>query len=261
VTTHVAFGESAAGSLKIALRALGRTDEVLYLTDDMAFGPIAPTPQRMSWATDELGLEAEPEREVRIGELWARLAGMRTPITLWMSRYSATEYCGLLAIVSAVEHAPISFVDIGRFELTARNGTLYPVNAFAIVPDRYIVENGLADAAVLLSADQLATYRAEWNRLRGEKGAFRVMTPKGIVTVPITCFDAQLLASVTNGWTRSLRVIGNTIGQSWTTPYRQCSSDRVLFARLLALIDDGTLEGLNDDDQWTIESSSVRLIG
>ena len=111
--------------MKIALRALGRTDEVLYLTDDMAIGPIAPTRDRMVWAANELQIVLDPERGTRIDQLWNRLDSMRTPITIWMSRFSASEYCGLLAVVSVAKQAPIGIVDVAEVELTNRAGVLF----------------------------------------------------------------------------------------------------------------------------------------
>jgi hypothetical protein len=49
---HIVFGESAGGTLRLALSQAGRGDEVLSFNDDLSFGPIN-TPARIvraDWA-------------------------------------------------------------------------------------------------------------------------------------------------------------------------------------------------------------------
>ena len=52
---HIVFGESAAGTLRLALRQANRDDEVLSFNDDLSFGPINPPVPvaRAAWARAE----------------------------------------------------------------------------------------------------------------------------------------------------------------------------------------------------------------
>ena len=53
---HIVFGESAAGTLRLALRQAGRDDTVSSFYDNLSFGPINPPVaiERAAWTRTEL---------------------------------------------------------------------------------------------------------------------------------------------------------------------------------------------------------------
>lgn len=259
---HVTFHQSAAGSLKLALKTLGIDEEVLCLVDDLSYGPISPgdARQRVQWTVDELGFHEDPVIEELITEFWQRIDGLRTEVTAWISRRYVTEYCGFLELLRHVHESPVNVVDVADVEFIRRDGSPSPTTAlaFSVVHDAHIVEKKLLDQARRVSDIERKRYEAEWQRLRDENGDLRVMTDAGIISVPINYYDDTILSFVTNEWQSCARVVGNCIGKMMDGPYRQCSSDEFFFDRLLKLIDDDVIEGKNEQELWSMRESWVR---
>jgi hypothetical protein len=256
MTVHVTFGASAGGSLRTALRTLGRGDEVLYLADDLSFGPIdVPNARhRMQWKDDELGLEPLPEIEEHIAAFWRRVATEETELVAWMSRKSVQEYCGFLELLRCAKKAPISVVDVADVEFPQPEMAM----AFSWIGDKWILQLGLLDRAMRVSDDDRARYLIEWQRLRDENADLRILTPSGLSSEPITYFDDMLVSLVTDDWQRCARVIGNALHVTSDGPFRQCSSDVFLFERLIRLIDDHVIDGRADEEFWSLRESWVR---
>ena len=260
---HVTFHQSAAGSLKMALKSLGRDEQVWCLVDDLSYGPISPgdVRQRMQWTVDELGFHEEPLVEELITEFWQRIDGLRTEeVVAWISRRYVTEYCGFMEVLWRLGEACVSVVDVADVEFTRRDGLPSPTTslAFSVVPDTQIVEKNLFDLARRVSDVERKRYAADWRRLREESGELRVLTDSGVVSVPINYYDSTILSLVTNEWQSCARVVGNTVGKMMEGPYRQCSSDELFFDRLLKLIDDDVIEGKNEQELWSMRESWVR---
>src|SRR5262249_19056155 len=100
---HIVFGESAAGTLRLALRQAGRDDEVLSFNDDLSFGPIdPPAPSvRAAWARSELYFPYATTATLAdsLDRFWHR--ALSAPKRLvWFSWRMASEHCGFLELVS-----------------------------------------------------------------------------------------------------------------------------------------------------------------
>lgn len=132
------------GQLEARPWGIGREEEVLFLADDLSFGPIDPgdVRQRTQWAVDELGFHEDAEIASRIEEFWERVIALRTEIVAWVSTRYVTEYCGLLELLWRVKDAPVSVVDVADVAFTRRDGTPSPdtSTAFACVPEEQIVQ-------------------------------------------------------------------------------------------------------------------------
>lgn len=256
---HVSFGFS--NGLKLALETLGRTEEQLFLADDLSFGPIDPgdAQQRMQWAVDVLGFHEDPEILDRIEEFWRQVVTLRTEIVAWVSTRYITEYCGLLALLSRAK-APISVVDVADVAFTKRDGAPNPLAsmAFAWVPDEQIVQRDLVSRAREVSDIERHAYRVEWQRLRNENSALRVLTPSGVASVPITYFDEAILSCVTDDWQKCAKVVADALHRTSLGPFRQCSSDQLFFDRLFTLMDDDVVEGKYDQELRSMRGSWVR---
>jgi len=94
-TLHIAPGYSAGGTLKVAIREAGRTDEVLRWPDDLNCGPIDPgdPEQRAAWWDwgEDWDLAAE------LLAFWERVTGAEERLVVWFSRHAATELAFFLA--------------------------------------------------------------------------------------------------------------------------------------------------------------------
>lgn len=258
---HVAFGESAAGSLRLALRTLGLDEDVLSPFDERALGPIDPGDflQRMQWWSDELGYDDDPEWVALSIEDVRRLQTHTGVIVAWLSRRCASEVCGLHELLWRVEDVPVHVVDVAEVEFMQLDGTsnLDMAKRFAHVPDRQIVELNLLARATPISDIERQRCRADWQRLRTENAAVRILTDSGLVSAPVDTFDETIRSCVTTDWQRCARVIGDTVWKLTDGTYHQCSSDVFLYERLLIMIDAGILEGRTDDD-WSMRGSDVR---
>src|SRR6185503_3410737 len=182
---HVTFGESAAGSLKLALQTLGREEEeVLPLVDFLCVGPIDPgdVHERVEWGIENIGLWEDAEEA--IATFWTRVTTTPSEIVAWISRRDANEYCGFLELVWRVKGAPISVVDIAEVDFPGPDGTPSPnlSKRFGWVHDRWIVEKALFERARPVSDVERKRYEAEWRRLRQENGELRVLTDSGVAS-------------------------------------------------------------------------------
>jgi hypothetical protein len=258
---HVTFGESAAGSLLMALETLDRRDELIYLGDDLSLGPIDPCESRVraAWMVDALGDEEDPELVSHCERFWNRIASQRGEIVAWISRRHAREYCGLLELVACAP-TTVRVVDVADVEFAGRDGAPNPVTSmtFGFVGDAQIVSYGLLERAISVSSTARDAYLAQWRQLREENAALRIMTSTGLVSAPITYFDDTIISCATNDWQRCGRVVGDAVYTCSPGPFLQGGGDRFVFSRLLALMDEGRLEGRNGQELWSLQKSWVR---
>lgn len=259
---HVAFGESSAGSLVSAMRMMQRSDEVRYLGDDLAVGPIDPADPalRGAWHAEVLADPDDTRYVENDAALWQRLAAPGIEIVVWMSRRSATEYCGLLELLWRVTEAPVSIIDVADMELVGADGVPRPdiSRAFARVADTRIVELKLVERAAPVAPSLRDAYRAEWQALRSENAPLRVLSAAGLASAPITYFDELLSTCAPTSWRVCARVIEEALVRAEVDGFRQGGGDVLLCERLLALIDAGVLEGQDDEEEWSLYTSFVR---
>lgn len=126
------------------------------------------------------------------------------------------------------------------------------------VPDEQIVEHDLFERATRVSEVDRRRYEAEWHRLREENGPLRVLADSGLVSAPITQYDDTILSFVADEWQNCATVVARTFAALGEGPYRQCTSDQLIFGRLLTLIDEELVEGKNEQELWSMRESWVR---
>jgi hypothetical protein len=192
---HVTFGDSAAGSLMQA-RGVLEPDKhkseirasVRQLIDDLSVGPIAADRQRQRAAWRRNVLWFVREHSTRVASFWRFVTTTRADLVAWMSRRSAREYCGLLAVCARVDQTRISVVDVASLD----------ARAFGALLTRNIVTERLLTKARRLTASQRRAYRKTWQRLQRENAAVRVVNNRSIISQPATYFDDALLSFVTD---------------------------------------------------------------
>jgi uncharacterized protein DUF3658/uncharacterized protein DUF1835 len=244
-TIHVVFTMSAAASIRQAFEQIGRRERVIGLPDNLGFGPIdAPNGvSRQEWVGHWLGYDWDEVVQMT-ALFWAEATSRETFPVAWMSRGDAGEYAGFLEFIWRMAGAPFRVVDATGVEVAqshGRPGSLV-ASCLSLLNPTQIVEARLHDQQRALPSEEIAGYREKWRKLRAENAPIRVVDENGLVSAPITHFDAVILSCVSDDWQKGARVAGTTMGKLMDTPFDRCPSDLILWARVCALGDDGILE-------------------
>ncbi len=112
---HVAPGDSAGGSLILALRLAGEDGEnVLSCMDNFSCGPISPlTPAaRSRWWGQFWEGYATPEAEGRLAEFWKRLDAWDGKLVFWFGLRSAAEVALLHVLADRLKERPVFLADV-----------------------------------------------------------------------------------------------------------------------------------------------------
>jgi hypothetical protein len=254
---HIAPSDSAGGSLRQAVRAAGRDDEVLSFRDDLSCGPIAsddPSVRAIWW-----GQFCDPsEVEADLRNFWHRFETACERLVLWFSRHAARELAFFLACVERLGDRPYDVVDVtGRqfpFERQDGSAGLFrPAEAVSLL--RADALKSLFGEEQSIPCTQRDACRRAWSQLKLENAPFRIVTEAGLASVPVDYFDRWLLGQATSAWQRVLGVVANTMVAEDFEPYIQVY-DVMLRARIAALVDAGKL--ITDGDPWDI-SCRIRL--
>lgn len=257
-TLHIAPGDSSGGSLQSAIRDSGRNEEVLRNRDDLSCGPIdseEPSARAAWWGR----FYDMPEVEGDLKAFWDRIATSDDRLVIWFGRHAASELAFYLAFVDRLGDRPYDIVDVTDLQwiATRRDGsiaTIRPGMVGTMQPDRLAP---LIEAARPITNREREEARSLWRRLRSENAPFRVVTPGGMESAPIDCFDHLLLKQAAPEWRKVARVVGDTIGHN-SEPYWQVN-ELMLLTRIASLINAGKL--LADGDPSEMHSCRVRLPG
>jgi hypothetical protein len=237
VTLHVTFGESAAGSLKMALAKTGRDEQVVPLIDDLSLGPIdeASTTERASWISDELGIVLDDDWAARVDGFWTKVTSSPATVVAWFSRRCSVEYAGFLELLWRRAGRPVQVVDITDLEL--RNGAAL---AFGHVHEDDLITQGLFDTVRLLDEVAIGRDRATWRRLRIQNAPLRIVGTDGLTSASVSHFDELIVSHAPNEWRRGAVLLGEIVGLVMQT------GDRFVWSRIAELVRDGRLEAKGD---------------
>lgn len=263
---HVTFGQSAAGSLQLALASLGLGNEpVATFCDDHSMGPVGDGNQRAEWQrTEWYGHDPIACDDVVVA-FWEQVSAWPGRLVVWMSSWASAELCGLHLLCWRLPQANIHVIDVSTVDFVPDTIPIYDERqAFSIVRDERIVQHSLLERAKPLSDLERAELRSTWARLRDENAPLRVVTDTGLVSQPITYFDERIRAPIQPEWQRCARVVGTVLSELSQQRLRELDSDVFVFTRLLRLIDTcDDIEGRNDDGDdapWSMRRSSVRRV-
>ncbi len=246
-TLYVVPGYSAAGSMRQAIRAAGRDEEVMLCPDDLSWGPIDPgdPAARTAWWTRFYDM---PEIESELETFWGRIATANDRLVLWFGRHSASELAFFLAMADRLGDRPYDIVDVTGVQLPF-------YRAVSIIPPDTL--RALFGSERPATTQERAEAHGQWRQLRKENAPFRIVTPTGLASAPADYFDTLLIEQATTEWQRMARIVGGMMGAT-SEPYYQVG-DLMLLTRVVALIDEGKL--LADGDPWDMRSCRVRLPG
>jgi hypothetical protein len=253
---HIAPGDSAAGSLRRAVHASGRTDNVIGFLDDLSCGPIAsedPSIRSAWWASVQ-----DWRGGSDIALFWKRITSTPDRLILWFSRHSAQEHAFFLALADRLGDRPYDIIDVtGRQLPVTRPGGAPGLSA----PKRAVSLIHEDELASLLGTQRMATIQERddaarcWRKLKAEDAPFRIVTETGLASAPVETFDDLLLEQATKNWRRVSWLIGDTMGHD-NEPYIQ-TGDVMLHTRVVALVAEGKL--VADGDPWNMRKCHVRL--
>lgn len=253
---HVVPSDSAAGSLRRAICASGRTDNVIGFLDDLSCGPIASDDSltRSAWWA------SVQDRDEGSGftTFWKRISSTRDRLIVWFSRHSAAEHAFYLSLAYRLGDRPYDIIDVTGMQIPitlagGQRGLSSPKQAVSLIPDDELASLFGAERAVT-SQEREDAARC-WSNLKSENAPFRIVTQTGLVSAPDTIFDDLLLEQATKKWRRVSRLIGDTMGHNME-PFIQ-TGDVMLRTRVVALVSEGKL--IADGDPSDIRRCHVRL--
>jgi hypothetical protein len=258
---HIVVGDSFAGSMKQALRGLGRveTHKLITLRENYAIGPLGglDSPEgrkaRSNWFRDNIteAFEAYTEFEEEYNELLDKLeqipeqaevivwtsgnaceqTGMRHALHLLRSKRNSISVCDACAVCEELYNRPDAFNNYRH--------------SGEIPPDKLREALIRLDGRGKLRAADISRLEREWQAITEQAGTLRIWRDSAMLEVPADYYDQYLLETLDelkpttgdNGFLRSARLIGEAIGYC-----EQYIEDSYFEYRLRELIYDGILE-------------------
>ena len=252
---HVVFGESTIGALRQGLRQSGVHDQILALPDDLSYGPVTGDDfaARRAWIMENFSSIKNDEHAFasaeEVADFWDRFRSLKGETVVWFTRRSSSEYCGFLeCLYRAPDPGRLLFNDLTE---ERRRGVNYkgqpydaPVYRTAFLnPEQLMAFYGRWKP---MPPNAGKAFRDEWEVLRSENSALRVLENGALKSAPIDYFDEIIMSEVTDQWRKGARVVGGSMGKNWGDEWINDIGDIAIFARLNALIDQGRVEFQGD---------------
>ncbi|MNH93830.1 putative hydrolase [compost metagenome] len=241
---HIAFDDSASGSLRVALRGLDG-EKVVCLNDNLMVGPLSDIHEqggfakRLQWWEESMnGRDREEAAEYLLmaAIVWcqwpARLDDL--PIVIWASD-SAAEQIGLRRLLAVLsKEADVSLVNPSTLLNRGNSEQVYQhtgeISSEKLAPLLVHAERLLPEAREV--------YISDWYRLIAEEGVLRLFEDGKLRSVSEDYFDESILLAARklkafNGkYIKSARLVGEVIGYS-----EQRISDSFIEYRVRRLIE------------------------
>ncbi|WP_282296315.1 DUF3658 domain-containing protein [Stenotrophomonas sp. PS02289] len=240
---HIAAGDSAAGSLRVAIATGRMPGEVFSINDDLAIGPLSSAAGRIAFLRTlilpppHVDAEEDSSDEDEDDDVFARWEALRIRcqvpgrVMLWISG-SASDQVLLRMACHALQttRATLWRVPVPAFEGGHEAVAAHPVDALV----------RFAPGARPLSADTVATLADEFAQIAARPELLRQCDANGALRYrAIDCHDPMLLDCCPRHWVPANRVIGNAMERCEP---RNAMGDTFFAARLRALIDAGRVE-------------------
>jgi len=259
---HVLFTPSGVGTLRQALKAAGRNDDVVSLFDNLSFGPIDTLDpvERARWAAEEL--RWDDWEEVSGRAFWSGALSPDYRKIVWMSRRSAMEFAGFLAWLWRLQDASCDIVDLTELKVNrpSEHGPPLPprlVVSTGLVFPGEITDNRLFDQSRALTPPEREGYRSLWAKLVLENAPLRVVADDTLVSAPISYFDDQLISFVKRDWQKVAMVIGHALVAQMDDHIIQVG-DLFLASRINTLVEQGIL-ACQGESPLHVQQSWIRL--
>ncbi|WP_169085740.1 DUF1835 domain-containing protein [Paenibacillus sp. PL91] len=232
---HIAFGDSFAGSLKAAIKKLGRedTDKVITFRDRYSIGPIwqlheeEGRTKRQEWFFDHInGRDDEDDNEEMHQSLIRQISLIppQATITIWSSM-NAHEQVGLRYAVYLLRKSLNQVFILSATEACSRlfnrpNLTIEYTHAGEITPDKLQAVLRDRSESMPISGDSRAALETEWLKLAEQPEVLRICKDERVLPVSQDYFDSYLMETVeklhsgrgNRDFIKAARVIGEALG-------------------------------------------------
>ncbi|PGZ96142.1 hypothetical protein COE51_18005 [Bacillus pseudomycoides] len=254
---HIVFGDSAAGSLKYALKEANIQEEhVLLFSDAFSVGPLFHLDQeagqvaRQQWLQEKLPIEGYFYEEY-LQEMKATLEKLyaipsHIPITIWTGN-NAYEHVGLTFVLFLLKETVHDIYVVNTadgFDKLFRTPNLdYIVRHTAeLAPNRLMAIREAYKEQSPLTKEELQALENEWEILREEHAVLRIWENNRVVSVSEDYMDYFIVKCAksleTDGFTdqfyKAARLVGEVLGH-----FEQCVGDDFIENRLKILIQKG----------------------
>ncbi|WP_053372864.1 DUF1835 domain-containing protein [Paenibacillus sp. FJAT-27812] len=232
---HMAFGDSFAGSLKLAIKKLGRadSDKVITFRDRYSIGPIwqlheaTGRMKRQQWFFDHINNNDEEEDFEEEHQSLMRQISLIPPgasVTIWSSmnageqvglRYAAYLLRNMLNPIATIPVSDVSSRLFNRPDLSV------PYNHSGEIPsDKLQVILGDDSVSIRLNGDSRKVLENEWLELAQQPEVLRICIDGNVLPVGEDYFDAYLMETVEKlhsgrgdrDFIKSARVVGEALG-------------------------------------------------
>ena len=260
-TTHIVFGDSPTGSLKIALKKLGlnQKENIINFSDLFSIGPIwnlhdsQGITNRYDWLRthinidDEVLLNYEEHFNRTIFDI--KQTPSHHPIIIWAGD-NAHEQTGLRFVLYLLKEKTNDIFIINTNEaykthLNSREIDFTPLHMGELSSEqlKQIYEN--KENIHALTQTERKTYVQQWEQLCSDKEVLRIWEGKKIVSVPENFYDQYIINTVKklhqkkkhNDFIKSARIIGEVMGH-----LNQYIGDQFIEYRVIRLIVDGIFD-------------------
>ena len=260
-TTHIVFGDSPTGSLKIALKKLGlnQKENIINFSDLFSIGPIwnlhdsQGITNRYDWLRthinidDEVLLNYEEHFNRTIFDI--KQTPSHHPIIIWAGD-NAHEQTGLRFVLYLLKEKTNDIFIINTNEaykthLNSREIDFTPLHMGELSSEqlKQIYEN--KENIHALTQTERKTYVQQWEQLCSDKEVLRIWEGKKIVSVPENFYDQFIINTVKklhqkkkhNDFIKSARIIGEVMGH-----LNQYVGDQFIEYRVRRLIVDGIFD-------------------
>lgn len=260
-TTHIVFGDSPAGSLKIALKELGlnQQEKIITFSDLFSIGPILNlhdsqgVTNRYEWLRTHINIDDEVlfnyEGQFKQTILDIEQTPSHHPIIIWAGE-NAHEQTGLRLVLYLLKKKTndIFIININEAYKTHFNRPeidYTPLHMGELSPKqlKQIYENEKNSHA--LTQTECKAFEQQWEQLCNVKEVLRIWEDNKIKSVSETYYDEYIINIVKkshqkkkhNDFIKSARIIGEVIGH-----LNQYVGDQFIEYRVRRLIVDGIFD-------------------
>lgn len=260
-TTHVVFGDSPTGSLKIALKKLGldQQERIITFSDLFSIGPIwhlhnaQGINNRSEWLSKHINIDDEVllnyEENFKRTLLEIEQIPSHHPIIIWAGE-NAHEQTGLRFVLYLLKEKTNDIYIIHtneaykiHFERPAIDFTPRNMGELSSEQLKQIYENKKNNHE-LTKAERKA-FEQQWEQLCEDKEVLRIWESNQILSVPETLYDDHIINTVKKlhqekkdtEFIKSARIIGEVIGH-----LDQYVGDQFIEYRVRRLIVDGIFD-------------------
>lgn len=260
-TTHIVFGDSPTGSLKIALKELGlnQKEKIITFSDLFSIGPIwqlhnaQGIDNRYEWLRTHINIDDEVllDYQANFERAILNIEQIPTnhPIIIWAGE-NAHEQTGLRFVLRLLKEKTnnITIIHTNKaykthFDRPEIDFTPLNMGELSHEQLRKIYENGKNRNT--LTQTERKTLERQWEQLCENKEVLRIWGNNEITSVPETYYDEYIIQTVKNShnkrknndFIKSARIIGEVIGH-----LDQYVGDQFIEYRVRRLIVDGIFD-------------------